>query len=177
MNRPSDSWPGSPMAIMDDMRPVAAHSLLGSLFFLSGLVALPLLLAYDISYWAAWLLLLIALVVGGGLLLVTAPRFFRRATPFLVITPDGFRCPGLAEPLVPWASVDHAMVAGFNGSVTTSLYFKPDVTLPMRDGSRANVRVHRRRRLLTIGGPSPHGMSLEEYGACLADHIEPGPDA
>ncbi len=163
----------APIAIMDDMRPVAELTALGSVFFLAGVVGLPLLIANGIFYWAAWALLTIFLVIGGGLVAVTVPRFLRRATPFLVIMPEGFLCPGLAEPLVPWARVDYAVVAGFNGSVTTNLYFKRHARLPARDGSRFNVRVHRRRRLLTIGGPSPRGMSLEEYGACIAEHVEP----
>ena len=57
-------------------------------------------------------------------------------------------------------------------SVTTSFTIAAGAKLPVRDGSRANVRVWRRSRQVIIGGPAPKGLSLAEYGACIANAID-----
>ena len=131
--------------VFDDVRASANPALMGGAFFLAGAIMLPALLLNGIDYWAGLLLGVIFLVVGGGVLLQLLPRFLRRRTPFLVITPAGFRCPGLAEPLVPWSAVEHARVSD-NSVVCTDFVFEADASLPTRDRSRANVQLSRRRR-------------------------------
>ncbi len=158
-------------AVLDDVRASAKQASLGGAFFLAGAVMLPVLLVNAIYYWAAWLLVVTFLVVGGGLVLQFLPRFLRRRTPFLVITPAGFRCPGLADPLVPWSAIDHARVSD-NPIVCTDFFFRPEAMLPVRDHSRANVQVSRRRAQLSIRGPRPRGMSLEDYASRIAAAIE-----
>ena len=167
--RPSAAETGE-IAILDDMRPVKRFLALGGVFFVAGAVILPLLVITGISYWAAWLLGLMFFVIGGGLVLVTLPRFFHRATPFLVITEEGFRCPGLADPLVPWSSVEYGSVVG-DSPLTTNFFLKPDAALPVRDGSRNNVKVLRRRRAVSIRGPEPRGMTPQDYGALIGARI------
>ena len=158
-------------AVLDDVRASAKQAALGGAFFLAGAVMLPALLVNAIYYWAAWLLMLMFLVVGGGLVLQIVPRFLRRRTPFLVMTPAGFRCPGLIDSLVPWSAIDHARVSD-NPIVCTDFFFKSDAMLPVRDRSRANVKLSRRRAQVSIRGPRPGGMCLEDYASRISAAIE-----
>ena len=166
-------------AVLDDVRTAGKLAALAGAFFLAGAVMLPALLLNGVYDWAGWVLGLIFLVIGGGLLLQILPRFLRRRTPFLVITPAGFRCPGLADPLVPWSAIEHARVSD-NPIVCTDFFFKPEAALPLRDRSRANVQLSRRRRQLSIRGPVPRSMSLEAYadriGAAIEAAAPPEPD-
>lgn len=167
--------PGAPGAgkvpILDDMRRSLKLFALACGFFVASAVMLPALLFYGVYEWSAWLLAAIFLVVGGGLLLQMLPRFRRRNTPYLVITPTGFRCPGLADDLVPWTGIEHAVVSD-DPIVCTDFFFKPGVALPVRDRSRANVFVNGHRRMVSIRGPAPRGMSLTEYGTTIGETIE-----
>ena len=163
--------PDGDCAVLDDVRASAKPAALGGAFFVAGAIMLPALLLNGIDYWAGLLLGGIFLVVGGGLLLQILPRYRRRHTPFLVITPVGFRCPGLAEPLVPWTAIEYARVSD-NPIVCTDFFFEADAALPTRDRSRANVQLSRRRRQLSIRGPVPRGMSLEAYASRISAAIE-----
>ena len=64
--------------------------------------------------------------------------------------------------------------------VVTDFFFKATAVLPVRDGSRANVQLSKRRRQLSIRGPKPRGMSLESYaeriGTAIAAANDLGPD-
>lgn len=157
--------------ILDDVHGSLKLLALAGTFFLAGVVILPALLFYGIYEWSAWLLGSMFLVIGGGLLLQIGPRILRRDTPYLVVTPAGFRCPGLADAVVPWSGIDHAAVSD-DPIVCTDFFFKPGAPLPVRDRSRANVHVVARRRMVSIRGPAPHGMSLTEYGAIIGNAIE-----
>lgn len=161
--------PGT-IAVMDDMRPVAQTCALGGVFVLVNAVGLPAFAVWGDDFWVVYALGGFLFLLGAGLLLQTVPRFVRRNTPFIVIGPDGFRCPGLANASVPWAAVEYATVVGIYGVITTSFVFKDGAPVPERDGTRANVKV--RKRTVLIVGPAPRGMSLEEYGALLASGIE-----
>lgn len=114
---------------LDDVRGSLKLFALACGFFVASAVMLPALLFYAVYEWSAWLLAVMFLAVGGGLLLQMLPRFRRRNTPYLVITPMGFRCPGLADGLVPWAGVEHAVVSD-DPIVCTDLFFKPDLSRP-----------------------------------------------
>ena len=168
---PPGAEPGGELAVLDDVRGSAKLAALGGAFAVAGAVMLPALLLNGITYWAGLLLGAIFLVVGGGLLLQILPRFQRRRTPFLVITPAGFRCPGLADRLVPWSAIQRARVSD-QPIVCTDFFFEPDAVLPVRDRSRANVQLSRRRRQLSIRGPAPRGMALEDYAARISTAIE-----
>ena len=159
------------LLILDDMRGSLKLFALACGFFAASAVMLPVLLFYGVYEWSAWLLAVIFLVVGGGLLLQMLPRFRRRNTPYLVITPMGFRCLGLADDLVPWTGVEHAVVSD-DPIVCTDFFFKPGVALPVRNRSRANVFVNGRRRMVSIRGPAPRGMTLTEYGTTIGETIE-----
>ena len=166
----SSSAPGE-LAVLDDLRGSAKIAALAGLMFVAGVVILPVLVWNGVYFWAAWMLGVMVLVIGGGLLLQLGPRYFRRNTPFLVIGPTGFRCPGLATPLVPWTAIDRARVSD-NPIVCTDFFFNEGAVLPVRDRSRANVQVSRRLRQLSIRGPAPRGMSLQAYAAAIAAAIE-----
>ena len=157
--------------ILDDMRGSLKLFALACGFFVASAIMLPVLLFYGVYEWSAWLLAAIFLVVGGGLLLQMLPRFRRRNTPYLVITPTGFRCPGLADDLVPWTGIEHAVVSD-DPIVCTDFFLKPGVALPVRDRSRANVFVNGRRRMVSIRGPAPRGMTLTEYGTTIGETVE-----
>ena len=159
--------------VFDDVRASAKLAVLGGAFFLAGAVMLAAFLLNGFYDWVAWALGLVFLALGGGVLLLLLPRFLRRRTPFLVITEAGFRCPGLADPLVPWSAVAYATVSD-NSVVCTDFFFEPHVMLPVRDRSRANVQLSTRRRQLSIRGPVPLGMDLEAYAARIAAAIEAG---
>ena len=156
---------------LDDVRGSLKLFALACGFFVASAVMLPALLFYAVYEWSAWLLAVMFLAVGGGLLLQMLPRFLRRNTPYPAITPMGFRCPGLADGLVPWAGVEHAVVSD-DPIVCTDFFFKPGVALPVRDRSRANVLVNGHRRMVSIRGPAPRGMTLAEYGATIGGTIE-----
>jgi len=157
--------------ILDDVRQSLKLFALAGAFFVAGAIMLPALLFHGIYEWSVWLLGVTFLVTGGGLLLQMLPRVLCRNTPYLVITPAGFRCPGLADDLVPWAGVEFAVVSD-DPIVGTDFFFKPGVALPVRDRSRANVFVNGRRRMVSIRGPAPRGMSLHEYGTVIGEAIE-----
>lgn len=157
---------------MDDMRPVAETCALGGVFFLGSAFGLSAFAVWGDGYWLVYAFGGFLLLLGGGLLLQNLPRFRRRHTPFLVLGPEGFQCPGLTGGPVPWAAIERGSVAGNFGVVTTSFLFKEGAPLPERDGTRANVKV--RRHTVFIIGPAPRGLSLEEYGALLASGIESG---
>ena len=160
-------------AVLDDVRASAKLAALSGAFFVAGAVMLPTLLLNGIDYWAGLLLGVIFLLVGGGLLLQILARFARRRIPFLVITRAGLRCQGLADPLVPWSAIEYARVSD-NPIVCTDFFFKPDAVLPVRDRSRANVQLSRRRRQLSIRGPVPRGMTLEDYADKISTAIVSG---
>ncbi len=170
-SEPPAADPANECAVLDDIRASAKLAALGGAFFLAGAVMLPALLLNGIFYWAGLLLGALFLVVGGGLLLQILPRYLRRRTPFLVITPAGFQCPGLVDPLVPWSAIEYGRVSN-DAVVCTDFFFKPGAALPVRDRSRANVQLSRRRRQLSIRGPVPRGMSLEAYASRIAVAIE-----
>ncbi len=159
------------MAILDDVRTMRRMVALAGTFFVAGVVLIVVLLAYREFYWAAWLLALLLALLGGGLLAQMLPRYARRATPFLVIRPGGFSCPGLADPLVPWSAVAQVRVSS-DPIVCTDFVFEPEAPLPRRDKRRANVQVSRRRHLVSIRGPVPRGMSLESYANLIANALE-----
>lgn len=158
--------------IMDDMRPVAEASALAGAFVLGGVLGLAAFAVWGDGYWLVYAFAGFLILLGGGLLMQMLPRFQRRNTPFLVLGPDGFRCPGLAGGTVPWAAIERASVVSNFGVVMTSFVFKPDATLPQRDGTRTNVKL--RRHTLLITGPAPRGMSLQDYSARIAAGIESG---
>ena len=168
---PPTAGPAHECVILDDVRASAKLAAMAGAFFIAGAVMLPALLLNGVDYWAGWSLGLIFLVVGGGLLLQIVPRFLRRRIPFLVITPTGFRCPGLADPLVSWSVIERVRVSD-DPIVCTDFFFKADAVLPARDGSRANVKLSLRRRQLSIRGPAPRGISLETYGNQIGAAIE-----
>ena len=154
------------LAVYDDMRSLARLARLGGLILLLGMGGIVALLAAWEFYWVAWALALFMVLVGGGLLAQLRPRFARRSSPFLVITPAGLRCPGLVDPFVPWSAVERMLVNDAE-AVCTTFFLRPDATLPVTDGSRGNVRVLRGRRALAINGPTPRGMTVEAFGARL----------
>ena len=162
----NDEW-----AILDDVRATAKTAAGAVAFFLAGAIMLAALLLNGIYFWAGWLIALLFLLVGGGLLLQFVPRVLRRRTPFLVITPAGFRCPGVVEPLLPWSSIERARVSD-DAVVCTDFFFKKNAALPVRDRSRANVQLSRRLHMLSIRGPVPLGMSLEDYGRRIGAVME-----
>lgn len=157
---------------MDDMRPVAEASALGAVFFLGSAAGLLAFAVWGDGYWLVYAFGGFLILLGGGLLLQMLPRFKRWNTPFLILGPDGFRCPGLARGTVPWSAIEHLGVVGNFGTVNTSFIFKQGAPLPERDGTRANVKI--RGRVLSIIGPVPRGMSLENYSAHIAAGIESG---
>ena len=161
-------------AFYEDPKPLLLFPALGALMFAAGLVGLVLVLGAWLHDPLLWGLLAFFMLLGGGLLPLMAVRLRRRAIPYPVITPDGFRCPSLIEALVPWTHVDHAEVVGLYGNVFTTLCLTRHGKLPTRDGSRANVRVSKRGSAVRIGGPAPRGMDLEQYGASLAAAIGGG---
>jgi hypothetical protein len=177
---PPDAVADAEWLVFDDLRPSAKIAAIAGLFFLAGAIGLPALLLAGIYYWAGLMLAAILLVVGGGLLLQLWPRFRRRRTPFLRVSARGFHCPGLREPFVPWSAIDHVEVSGSDPIVCTDFYFAPAADLPTRDGSRANVQLSRGRRLLSIRGPAPRGMTLHTYAArinaAMGGDPAPSPD-
>lgn len=154
------------LAVYDDMGSLARLARLGGLMLLLGLGGIVTLLVAWEFYWVAWALAVSLVLLGGGLLGQLRPRFARRNTPFLVITPTGFCCPGLVDPFVPWSAVERILVNDAE-AVCTTFFFRPKIALPIIDGSRANVRVSRSRRALAIAGPKPRGMGVEVFGARL----------
>lgn len=154
------------LAVFDDMRSLARLAWLGGLLLLLGLGGIVVLLAAWEFYWVAWALAVFLVLLGGGLLAQLRPRFARRKSPFLVITPAGVRCPGLTDPFVPWSAVERILVNDAE-AVSTTFFLRPEADLPTTDGSRGNVRVLRARRAVSIAGPKPRGMTVEEYGARL----------
>ncbi len=160
------------LAIHEAARPLLLLGGMAVLIVAAPIVGLPLLVFYRLYDAVLWGLLLVFLLIGMGLLAALMARFRRWALPFLIVTPKGFSCPGLATPIVPWTDVDHAAVTGIAGSVTTSFTIAAGAKLPVSDGSRGNVRVWRRSRQVIIGGPAPTGPSLAEYGACIANAID-----
>ena len=164
--------PAGETAFYEDPKPLLLFLALGTLMFGAGLMGLVLMIGAGLHDPLLWGLLAFFMLLGGGLLPVMAVRLRRRAIPYLVITPDGFRCPGLIEASVPWTHVDHAEVVGLYGNVFTTLCLTRHGRLPTRDGSRANVRVSKRSRAVHIGGPAPRDMDLGQYGASLAAAID-----
>lgn len=154
------------LALYDDMRSLAQLGRLGGFLLLLGLGGTIALVAAREFYWVAWALALLLVLLGGGLLAQLRPRFARRDVPFLVITPDGFRCPGLVEPVVPWSAVERILVNDAE-AVCTTFFLRPNAALPAADGSRGNVHVSRSRRALAIAGPTPRGMTVETCEAKL----------
>ena len=154
------------LAVFDDMRSLARLAWLGALLLTLGLAGIVALIVAWEFYWIAWALAVFMVLLGGGLLLQLRPRFARRGTPFLVITPAGFRCPGLIDPFVPWSAVERILVNDAE-AVCTTFFFRSDAPLPVADGSRSNVRVLGSRRALAIAGPRPRGMTIEEFGTQL----------
>jgi len=167
----SQTDPAGEVAILDDLHRSMKLAMLAGAFFIAGVVIVPALLLNGVYEWSAWLLGLLFLVIGGALLLQILPRYLRRNTPYLIVAPHGFRCPGLADGLVPWMGIDHAAVSD-DPIVCTDFFFKPNAALPVRDRSRANVHVARRRRQVSIRGPAPRGMTLEAYAAIIGGAIE-----
>ena len=104
-------------AFYEDPKPLLLFLALGTLMFGAGLVGLVLMIGAGLHDPLLWGLLAFLVLLGGGLLPVMAVRLRRRAIPYLVIMPDGFRCPGLIEASVPWTHVDHAEVVGLYGNV------------------------------------------------------------
>ena len=169
------------LAVYDDMKSLAQLGRLGGFLLLLGIGGIVTLIVAWEFYWVAWALALLMVLLGGGLLAQLRPRFARRNIPFLVIMPDGFRCPGLIEPIVPWSAVERILVNDAE-AVCTTFFFRRDAALPVVDGSRSNVQVSRSRRALAIAGPKPRGMSVETYGFRLQaaaqtsiETVAPGP--
>ena len=154
------------LAVYDDVRSLARLAWLGCSLLVLGVGGVVALIVAWEFYWVAWALAIFIALLGGGLLAQLRPRFARRNSPFLVIMPTGFRCPGLIEPIVSWSAVERILVNDAE-AVCTTFFFRPDAALPVADGSRGNVRVSRSRRALAIAGPKPRGMTVETYGETL----------
>ncbi len=154
------------LAVFDDMGSLARLAWLGGLLLLLGLGGIVVLVVAWEFYWVAWALAVFMALLGGGLLAQLRPRFARRGLPFLVITSCGVRCPGLADPFLPWSAVERILVNDAE-AVRTTFFLRPEAALPVTDRSRGNVRVLRGRRAVLIAGPRPRGMTVEAFGARL----------
>lgn len=67
--------------------------------------------------------------------------------------------------------IDHAAVSD-DPILCTDFFLKPGAALPVRDRSRANVHVVRRRHQVSIRGSAPRGMTLEAYAAIIGNATE-----
>ena len=168
--------PPSPFAaggviLVDDVR--AARQLLaqGAALLALGLAGVGALVWAAERYWVAWALALGLGLLGAGLLVTTLRRLRFRDQPYLVLEPGGVRCPGLREPFVPWSALAGATVVGAGRAASTNLFFRPGAVLPTLDGSRSNLRLGRRRRVLSIAGPVPRDMAPEELANLLRTAI------
>lgn len=159
------------VAVFDDMKSVLHLARLGGLLLLLGLASIVLLLVKWEFYWVAWALAGLMVFLGGALLAQLRPRFARRNTPFLIVTPTGFRCPGLVDPFVPWSAVERILVNDAE-AVCTTFFLRPGVALPRIDGSRGDVSVLASRRAVAIAGPKPRGMTVEAFGRWLLTAAE-----
>lgn len=126
--------------------------------------------------WVAWgtgwvssddaqIVLLTGVVVGlmgAGLIAMGRYRHRRgQAGPFLVLGPAGFRCLGIPQQ-VPWSAVDGIQVTTGQVFLTT---FRLNATqpLPEQAGYKAYIKLNRRKRLLTLKGFVPLGMTAQAY--------------
>ena len=154
------------LAIYDDVRSMRSLACLAAGLLGLGLAGVGLLVATRETYWIAWGLAVFMALLGGLLLAQLRARFARRHMPFLVVGAAGFRCPGLADPFVPWSAVERILVNDAE-AVCTTFFLRADTDLPVADGSRGNVRVLRAQRAVAIAGPRPRGMTMDVFGARL----------
>ncbi len=147
-------------------RAVVTQAVCGSLLALMGLglAGMALSNGWVISDDARIVLVtgVVIFLIGAGLIAMGWYRHRRgQAGPFLVLGPAGFRCIGIPQQ-VPWSAVDGIQV--MTGQVfQTTFYLNGTQPLPEQAGYKAYIKVNRRKRLLTLKGFVPQGMTAQAY--------------
>ncbi len=147
-------------------RAVVTQVICGSLLAVVGLGLVGMALS---NGWAisgdSWIVLVTGAVIflmGAGLIALGRYRHRRgQAGPFLVLGPAGFRCLGIPQQ-VPWSAVDGIQVV--TGQVFMTIFHLNDTQpLPEQARYKAYIKVNRRKRLLTLKGFVPLGMTAQAY--------------
>ncbi|NPD65166.1 hypothetical protein HN018_00720 [Lichenicola cladoniae] len=130
-----------------------------------GLIAIAALVAVTTLHTpdAQWSTLLICLVlaVAGFVLALLAVQLRREAlAPFLTLDHWGFTTRGL-DRAVSWTDVTEVRLSTYRITVT-NFQLSFDARLPRRV-SGWRVRVHQRRRVVSLIGLHPHGMTMPAY--------------
>lgn len=147
-------------------RAVVTQVICGSVLALLGLWLVGMMLDTDwVSADDALIVMptgTVVFLLGAGLIALGRYRHRRgQAGPFLVLGPAGFRCLGIPEQ-VPWSAVDGIQVMTGQAFQTT-FHLNDTQPLPEQAGYKTYIRVNRRKRLLTLKGFVPLGMTAQAY--------------
>ncbi|WP_233382107.1 M48 family metallopeptidase [Methylobacterium sp. C25] len=93
----------------------------------------------------------------------------RSASPFLILTPDGFASPYLRDSVV-WTDVEaYRVTAG--RSLTLALKLVDEAPLP-RAAARFRARLDRRKRILSLNTMGARGLKAQAYADLIGRYID-----
>ena len=120
--------------------------------------------------FVVWLILGIcsaAVVIG-----VVAGIMTRRSgqTPYLILLPETLSAPKLSAPIA-WRDVENWGVV-YGTRFALDLILEDDVVLPHAQRFARGTRVHKRKRLVSIGAYGVRGMSVEDFQQVIERYVE-----
>lgn len=120
--------------------------------------------------FAAWLIL--GMCSAAVVIVVIAAIMTRRGgrTPYLVLLPGTLSSPKLSAPIA-WRDVENWGVV-FGTRFGLDLIVEDGVALPRAQRFARGTRVHKRKRLVSIGAHGVRGMGVEDFQQLIERYME-----
>jgi hypothetical protein len=120
--------------------------------------------------FAVWLIL--GICAAAVVIAVVAGIMTRRSgrTPYLVLLPETLSSPKLSTPIA-WRDVENWGVV-FGTRFGLDLILEDGVALPHAQRFARGTRVHKRKRLVSIGAYGVRGMGVEDFQQLIGRYVE-----